>query len=264
MKIALIGLLSIAAIQAQAQECPILEVTGAVELVAVPGMGAGGTHLVCHTAYAAQVDLQRKIPRWVAYDLTGQYSLGCVQRTNNFHPEDQLASDYRARPMDYAKSGYDIGHHAPAQDMARSPIIESDSFSLANMAPQLPGLNRQGWEDLEQAVRDWSLVRGDLHVFVGPILGPNMKTIGPDKIVVPLGFWKVVYDPKTKESLSFIMPQQAVPKGDIGKWQVTLGDVENGAGISLPVDGPRDVKAPLWPRDDTAWHAAHKAACGSP
>ena len=240
-------------------QCPIIAATGLPTLTA-----PAKTQLVCHTAYAADVDLDRLVPRWVAYPLTGAHSLGCFARQNNFHADDALPPDHRATPKDYSKSGYDIGHQAPAQDFGWSAETESQSFALSNMAPQLPGLNRQGWEGLEQAVRDWSLSR-DLVVYVGPIVTDSDTSIGPHHVDVPAaGFWKVVVDLKTEEALAFIMPQQDIAKGDLHPWQVSIGEVEQRAGVHLPVLIDRTSKADIWPAEDSAWHAAHKKACGSP
>ena len=93
-------------------------------------------------AYVALVDDDLKVPRWVAYTLTKEYSLGCDVRVSDFHADPALPKG-SATPSDYDNSGYDKGHQAPAEDFAWNKDTEYDSFSMANMAPQKPGLNRQ-------------------------------------------------------------------------------------------------------------------------
>jgi len=66
---------------------------------------------------------------------------------------------HRASLSDYDHSGYDKDHMAPAVDFALDAAEKSDSFSMANMAPQLPGLNRAEWEHLEETVRAWAFAR---------------------------------------------------------------------------------------------------------
>jgi endonuclease G len=77
----------------------------------------------------------------------------CLARTNNFRADEEIQAGRRARPMDYRRSGYDQGHQAPAEDFAWSAAQMHDSFSMANMTPQLAGLNRAEWERLEETVR---------------------------------------------------------------------------------------------------------------
>lgn len=81
---------------------------------------------------------------------------------------------------------------------------------MANMAPQPPGLNRQGWERLEETVRVWATDQKALIVCVGPILLNTKRTIGADHVIVPAAFWKVVVDFQSGDALAFVMPQHAI------------------------------------------------------
>lgn len=229
-----------------------------------------GAHVmpVCHAGYAALVDNDALVPRWVAYHLTGPHTLGCFDRDNRFHPDEALPVGHRAKPADYAKSGFDIGHQAPAQDFGWDEGEMDDSFSLANMAPQLPGLNRAEWERLEESVRAWAWDRGDLLVYVGPAWNGSEQRIGPDHVLVPSAFWKVIIDMKTHEVVSFEMAQKDIPKGDLSPYTYSVGDIEEQTGLVLPLpEGALDDSAMWhaaapWPADLSGWAKAHKAACG--
>jgi endonuclease G len=218
---------------------------------------------VCHVGYALLHDDKLLVPRWVAYQLTGPHTLGCVKRKDNFHPDENLPEDHRAKPADYTKSGFDQGHQAPAQDFAWNADRMSDSFSMANMAPQLPGLNRAQWERIEETVRAWATDRGELIVYVGPVLANTNHTIGEDKVVVPTAFWKVVVDPDKKEALAFVLPNRSIKKGKLEPWQADVADVEQAAGVKLPLPSgiDREAKPKIWPADLAAWAKKHKAAC---
>ena len=121
--------------------------------------------LVCHGGYLSALDVHAKVPRWVAYELTGPHTLGCFPRTGLQFKVDPLApAEDQGRLVDYKNSGYDLGHMAPNQDFAWSKAEQRESFSFVNVAPQLPGLNRQGWERGEEFVRAWANERGDLEV----------------------------------------------------------------------------------------------------
>lgn len=56
----------------------------------------------------------------------------------------------------YARSGYDKGHLAPAQDFAFSRSAMLATFDYINALPQTPALNRGAWKRLETKVRKWS------------------------------------------------------------------------------------------------------------
>ncbi len=220
---------------------------------------------ICHAGYALEHDDKYLVPRWVAYHLTGPHTFGCLKRTNNFHADESLPFGKRATPADYKRSGYDQGHQAPAQDFAWNINLMKDSFSMANMAPQLPGLNRQEWERLEETVRAWAVDRQELIVYVGPILLNTNRTIGADHVVVPTAFWKVVVDPATADALAFIMPQQSIAKGKLNPWQVSIAQVEQAAGIQLPLPLSTDrlAEPPIWPVNLKHWNQEHKRICAT-
>ena len=222
------------------------------------------TSEVCHEGYAAAVDDNALIPRWVAYRLTGEHSIGCNHRDDDFHAEEQLSGKPRQEPDDYKASGYDRGHQAPAQDFAWSSKEMSDSFSMANMAPQVSGLNRDGWEYLEETVRAWAFARGELIIYVGPVVAPNALVIGRDRISVPQAFWKVVIDPHQHKALAFLMPQANVPKGNLKHWQTTIADVERASGVSLRLPAWVEVNAmpSLWQSSIAGWRKEKQRECG--
>ena len=172
---------------------------------------------VCHSGYAALVDNDLLIPRWVGYTLTRDHTLGCFDRGKfcKFHPDEALDSSHRARPADYQGSGYDQGHLAPAADFSWDQGELYESCSMANITPQLPGLNRKEWERLEETVRSWAYDRGKLIIFVGPVVREGEDSIGEDRVSIPGSFWKVIIDPERKEALGFELKQADIPKGPL-------------------------------------------------
>ena len=211
----------------------------------------GAAEVVCHRAYEALYDAKLHVPRVVAYELTGKHSLGCLPRASGFHSE--LDS---AKPGAYDGTGYDLGHMAPAQDMAWDDDVSRDSFSMINVSPQLPGLNRQLWERGEEYVRAVALERGDLLVYVGPILSDKPKMV--NGVAVPSAFFKIVIDRKTGEMLAFELPQKSLAKGPLDPWLTAVTAIEQETGIHF---GEHVNGNALWPADLAAWHAAHKANC---
>lgn len=95
-----------------------------------------------------------KIPNWVSYELTRQETKGKEKRGDNFNRRS-FSKRRHCDNADYARSGYDKGHMAPAADMKWSPDVMKESFYFSNMCPQHPQLNRRGWKNLEEKIRDW-------------------------------------------------------------------------------------------------------------
>jgi endonuclease G, mitochondrial len=219
--------------------------------------------LVCHAGYAAAVDTGNLIPRWVSYSLTAQHTLGCGKRADKFHPDELLPKEARASPKDYRKAGYDRGHQAPAADFAWDAEEAYDSFSMANMAPQRGGLNRQEWERLEETVRAWAYAHGPMQIYVGPVVPDEPAHLRHTNVAIPSAFWKVVIGLDVDDALAFVMPNKNIAKGDLSPWQVTIEAVEQAAHIKLPLPEGLDVqsKPVLWPADRAAWQAAKSQYC---
>jgi endonuclease G, mitochondrial len=225
------------------------------QCINVPLPNIAGTEKVCHKAYTALYDAKREVPRLVAYELTGPHTLGCVPRASGFHAEGDSA-----KASAYDGTGYDLGHMDPAQDNAWDESVSKDSFSMINVAPQLPGLNRQEWERLEEDVRAWALQRGDLLVYVGPIFPKKPKLM--NGVSIPTDFFKIVVDKKTGSVLAFQMPQLAIPKGDITPYLDPVSAIAAETGIKFSELHLKLDDKKVWDADLAAWHAAHKAACG--
>ena len=73
-----------------------------------------------------------------------------------------------------------------------------ESFYFSNMCPQHPQLNRRGWKNLEEKIRDWAIADSAVIVICGPIIERESKTIGKNKVAVPQQFFKVVLSPFVK------------------------------------------------------------------
>ncbi len=166
---------------------------------------------LCESNYAVQFDPATKTPLWVSERLIGsQQSITFVERVDNFQPHPIVPKPAQSTLNDYRGSKFDRGHMAPAADMLTEEAMEQ-SFYLTNMVPQVgPNMNRGIWSDLEKMARKWSEARGEVLVVTGPIFGESTKILGNSNVWVPTHLYKVVLDPKTSESLAFIMPNQQI------------------------------------------------------
>jgi endonuclease G, mitochondrial len=139
-----------------------------------------------------------------------------------------------------------------------------DSFSMANMAPQLHSLNAGVWEKGENDVRAWALERGELVIYVGTMTADGDATIGDDKVDVPAAFWKVVVDPAKKQVIAWVMPQDARTSSGVAQWLKTISAIEHDAGIHLALpEGVDRNAAKMWTADFQTWKSRRDAACSA-
>lgn len=122
-----------------------------------------------------------------------------IHREDVFHPELQLPQAERSELQHYRSSGFDRGHMAPAGDMATKKS-QDESFTLANIIPQMPTLNRGGWADIEETTRRLASRYGEVYVVTGPAFsGTKLSRIG-GRVLVPSNVYKAIYVPSTGQA----------------------------------------------------------------
>lgn len=178
--------------------------------------------------FVVSYDARTRLPRWVYERLTADSLRGSERRRGKeFREETAIEEPLRARLADFAGSGYDRGHMAPAGDLKGSASAMRDSFSLANVAPQDPELNREYWNRLECFLRDLARQHRAVHVFTGPLFLPkpegqdmvvSYKVLGTSRVAVPTHFFKVVLVERDREgaaperlAAAFVVPNRPVP-----------------------------------------------------
>lgn len=148
--------------------------------------------------YTVSYNRQWGLPNWVAYELIPAELDGDTERKNRFITDLDLTGR-RAKSNDYTHSGYDRGHMAPAADMKWSDTAMKESFYMSNICPQVPGLNRGRWKELEDAVRNWCVQDSALLIVCGPIVTEKHTKIGANRIAVPDRFFKAIVAPYLSE-----------------------------------------------------------------
>lgn len=200
--------------------------------------------IIEHIGYTVSYNHNWLVPNWVAYELTDFETSGAQSRKNHFKPDPLVHGD----PVvsgDYANSGYDRGHMAPAADMKWSEQAMKESFYMTNMCPQLHNLNAGDWKDLEELARDWARHYGKIYIACGPIVETNHITIGKNhNIAVPSDFYKVFLR-QTKNgwtSIGFIMPNKAGNK-PLMTYMVSVDEVEQVSGIDFFYNLPDSIES---------------------
>lgn len=142
--------------------------------------------------YTTSYNRETKNPNWVAWHLTREHTRGQNQRKQMLFTED-LDVKPRATNNDYYNSRYDRGHMCPAGDNKWDKEAMTQSFLFTNICPQNHGLNKYEWNDLEIKCRDWAREYGAIDIVCGPIYdSKNLRTIGKNKVWVPVAFFKVI------------------------------------------------------------------------
>jgi endonuclease G len=189
--------------------------------------------IISHTGYSLLYNEKYKQANWVAYELTKQETNKIFERSNKFISDPQVKS-VNAFNKDYAGSGYDRGHLAPAADMGWSASTMIESFYYSNMSPQQPGFNRGIWKKLEELVRTWAIENNSVYVVTGPILAKGLSTIGYHKIAVPNYYYKVILDYKEPniKGIGFILPNESSTSA-LQNYAVSIDSVEKVTGIDF-------------------------------
>jgi endonuclease G, mitochondrial len=146
---------------------------------------AAKTREICYSGFALKHSGITRTPLYSAEHLTRDRLLQGkgLKRQSKFFPDPKIPVSERAELRHYARSGFDRGHVAPSGDMFDLQS-QQECFSLANMVPQEPSVNRGVWEGVESATRKLAKDRGELYVVTGQIYTGKIQQIG-GAVMVP-------------------------------------------------------------------------------
>jgi len=141
-------------------------------------------------------DYTLKVAKSVSYTLEGDLVNELnIQERPDFYQEELIDEIYRAKSSDYHGSGYDKGHMAPDASFDWSQESLEATYSLANIIPQVPEVNRHMWANIEAYARDKAMDLGEITVVnVIRYSNHNQHYIGEDNIAVSIGYYKILYN----------------------------------------------------------------------
>lgn len=182
--------------------------------------------IIKHKYFAVSYSEKNEQPEWVAYKVSSKNYNKSTKRTNDYR-EDPLIKTKSASPKDYRKSGYDMGHLAPAHAMGYNHTSMSESFYLSNISPQKASFNRGIWRSLERKVEYWSSFKDSIYVVSGPILDNPIDQIGDNEIAVPRAFYKTLVSFKDGEvrGIAFVIPNEKSKKS-IYSYATSIDEIE--------------------------------------
>ena len=212
-------------------------------------------HDVCHrdtssnTPYLfARFIKDTRTPLFVVYKLDQKRAQDANNQTiygrKVFRPDAQLAMAgiAQAKDSDYSSSGWDKGHLAPSKIMQFDAEAWIYSYLFSNVAPQDPDLNRHLWEELEQYVRNWTAQRSgtnlstkSIHIVTGVHFTNNTPpaTKTGSSVLVPTGFFKVIYDVSAKAGIAFYAANQSPGHNSIKALAMKVADLKAKLGKPL-------------------------------
>lgn len=167
--------------------------------------------------YTICYDYRMKGAKYVAYTLDGnKVNAVNIKKRNSFYTEKNLPKKYRTHTKDYTHTGYDRGHLANDASFDYDVKVVRKTYTMANIIPQAPTVNRKTWIKAEKLERKVAVSLGSVNVLNGVIYSSTPKRIGKNQLAVPKAFWKMIYsDSKNyKKCFYYKNDLSAVAKGD--------------------------------------------------
>jgi endonuclease G len=174
-------------------------------------------------------DYKMKEAKSVAYKLDGDLvnELNIKDRPS-FYEEEAIDERYRAEDRDYVHSGYDRGHLAPDASFDWSKESLEATYSLANIIPQAPTVNRKMWVKVEQYARDKAVELGEIEVINVVKFSDEPEYIGKNRIAISMGYYKILINEQEnyKECFYYSNDLNSSSKNDtVASHRVNCGEI---------------------------------------
>lgn len=117
---------------------------------------------------------------------------GYIKKRPQFYPEKGIPNKYRARPKEYKGTRYDKGHIRSHASTAYDKKLLRQTYSMINIWPQRPNVNRYTWIKSEKYERLVARKKGVVNILDIAYITKEHKTIGRG-IVVHEGFYKIIF-----------------------------------------------------------------------
>ena len=117
-----------------------------------------------------------------------------IKKRPSFHTEKSLDKVYRVSPKSYSKTGYDRGHMANDASFDWSMKSLNSTYTMANIVPQEPRVNRYHWVKVERYARLVARKLGSVNVLNIIQYNKNPKRLEKQNIAIPQGFYKIIYN----------------------------------------------------------------------
>jgi DNA/RNA endonuclease G (NUC1) len=118
-------------------------------------------------------------------------NIGKFDRCNCWFQDTYKGKYIKSR---FSKTGFDMGHLTPSSITSYDSVVNKNSFSMFNEAPQYAYFNEHPWKNLEMSVEDTiAKYKKDAIIITGVIYDENNKKYLPkSKIKIPTHYYKIV------------------------------------------------------------------------
>ena len=226
-------------------ECAVNFMNGTSPRYADPNSSLNNSsYNLCFNGFAVKYSGISKTPLWSAekLDVSRLRQASKIEREDSFHIEDRLRPEHQATLEDYRGSGFDRGHLSPNADMANKEQ-QHDSFSLANISPQNPKLNRGLWREVEYVTRGLVYDYGETYVVTGVTFGGEKVRQINKRVLVPSAQFKAIFAPSQN-----IVGAYYAPNDDSGTLEIlSLDELKAKTGLDVMPSLNPDLKAVVSP-----------------
>lgn len=185
-------------------------------------------------AFTVGYSEKRDNPIWVAYRLDKTLSPKFFKRPSYFKADDRTTARIKAKV--YTKSGYDRGHMAPNKAIVSryGKDAQLETFSMSNIVPQRPKLNRRVWKRLEGLEIKYSNKFKQIWVITGPIFDEHIEKI-KEQVEIPDKFFRILIDEKDNSirTLQFIIPQGVKGNEPLEDFLTSIDNIERETDIDF-------------------------------
>jgi len=206
--------------------------------------------VLCKRAFLVGYSYQTKTPAWTIERMSRtRIPISRGEESGSFAPDVAIPLIHRAALVDYTGSGFDRGHLVAAGNHVDDAIALAETYLFSNVAPQVgSGFNRGIWKSLEEAVRNYAQCSDDLYVITGvyfPKDATTMRFIGAGRVGVPLGFYKVLYEPKKNRMIAFIAKNEPHRRVGLASLATSVDAVESVSGQTFFDQLPSPLSAKI-------------------
>ena len=176
-----------------------------------------------NTSFDVCYSCRHKTPLSVTYVIRREDVTGKRKRPAfSFRPDYRLPAKCRSYPKDYAGTGYDRGHLAPA-GIFGGWKERKETFLMSNVAPQKPSVNRGVWAKIERYARIMAVHYGKVEVTTGVCFDGEGSYIRHG-VEIPDRWYKIIRIPGREGPVVFVVPNRKVIKGRMKDFLVS-GDI---------------------------------------
>ena len=119
-----------------------------------------------------------------------------IKKRPRFYTEKNIPVKYRSKSKDYVKSGFDRGHLANDASFDYDKKVQRKTYTMANIIPQYPKVNRYTWIKAERYERQLAKKLNNIMVVNLVDYSNSPGTIGKNKISIPTSYTKILFNNK--------------------------------------------------------------------